>query len=62
MKFNLIFIIVFLNSIYFSINVVQQWNLFNSSIDLLSSASSTVNIKVFDESTANYTVKWNCCL
>ena len=57
MKFNLIFIIVFLNSIYFSINVVQQWNLFNSSIDLLSSASSTVNIKVFDESTSNYTVK-----
>ena len=58
MKFNLIFVIEFLNSIFFSISLVQQWNFFNSSIDLLSSSeTASVNITVMNETKDNFNIK-----
>ena len=58
MKFNLIFFIVFLDSIFFSYSLVQQWNLINSSIDLLSSSDTAyVNITVMNETKDDLNVK-----
>ena len=50
MKNNLIFILLFLNSILISISVVHNWNFDESAIDLLSeSDTASVSIKVIDE-------------
>ena len=50
MKNNLIFILLFLNSILISICVVHNWNFAESAIDLLSeSDTASVSIKVIDE-------------
>ena len=48
MKNNLIFILLFLNSILISICVVHNWNFDESAINLLSESDS-VSIKVIDE-------------
>ena len=58
MKLNLIFVIAFFDSIFFSISFVQKQNFFNNAIDLLSSESLTRNITVYDGSTANFHVKF----
>ena len=56
MKNNLIFILLFLNSILISISVVHNWNFAESAIDLLSESDS-VSIKVIDETTNKLRVK-----
>ena len=51
---NLIFILVFLDSIFISISTVQNWNFDKASIDLLSESNTEpVKIKVLDETTNN---------
>ena len=58
MKHNLIFIFVLLNSIFFSICVVQNWNFDNSAIDLLSASdTATLSTPVIDETYDNLYVK-----
>ena len=58
MKFNLIFIILFLDSIYFSISFVQQWNFFNTAIELFSpSDTSPINITAMDETKDDINIK-----
>ena len=58
MKQNIIFILVFLNSIFFSISYVQNWNFQNSAIDLLSASdTASVSIKVLEETKDNLYVK-----
>lgn len=58
MKKNLIFILLFINSIIISICIVQNWNFQNSAIDLLSeSDTASISIKVIDETTNNLHVK-----
>ena len=52
MKHNLIFIFVLLNSIFFSICVVQNWNFNNSAIDLLS-ASDPLSLPVIEETNSD---------
>ena len=52
MKHNLIFIFLLLNSIFFSICVVQNWNFEESAIDLLSN-STYQSIKVIDETNSD---------
>ena len=52
MKHNLIFIFALLNSIFFSICVVQNWNFEESAIDLLSN-STYQSIKVIDETNSD---------
>ena len=57
MEHDLILIITFLNIIFSSISVVQQWNLINSAIDLLSSNTNPVKITVMDETTDDLKVE-----
>ena len=58
MKKNLIFILLFINSLLISICVVQNWNFQNSAIDLLSeSDTASISIEVIDETTNNLHVK-----
>ena len=58
MKYNLIFIFILLNSIFFSICVVQNWNFESSAIDLLSASdTATLSIPVIEESYDNLYVK-----
>ena len=50
MKPNLIFIFLLVNSISFSICVVQNWNFDSSAKDLLSSSdTASLSIKVIEE-------------
>ena len=56
MKQNLIIIFLLLNSIFFSICVVQNWNFANSAKDLLSS-SDYHSIKVLEETKDGLYVK-----
>ena len=59
MEHNLIFVFGFLNTIFFSISLVQKWNLINSGIDLLSSSPLPFNITVIDKTIDNINVKFN---
>lgn len=47
---NLIFVLVFLNSIFISESVVHNWNFDNSALDLLSESDS-LSFKVIEETT-----------
>ena len=47
---NLIFVLVFLNSIFISESVVHNWNFYNSALDLLSESDS-LSFKVIEETT-----------
>ena len=40
MEYRFIFMIIFLNSLFFSFSIVQEWNFENSSKDLLSTSDS----------------------
>ena len=58
MKKNLIFILLFINSLLISICVVQNWNFQNSAIDLLSeSDTASISVTVIDEIANNLHVK-----
>ena len=58
MEQNLIFILVFLNSIIISISLVQNWNFDNSAIDLLSASdTATLSFPVIEGTTDNLYVK-----
>ena len=58
MKHNLIFLFALLNSIFFSICVVQNWNFDRSAIDLLSASdTATLSIPVIEETYDNLYVK-----
>ena len=57
MKHYLFLVFSFLNSVFFSISVIQQWNLINSAIDLLpSSDSASINITVIDETINGFNI------
>lgn len=72
MKPNLIFIFLLVNSISFSICVVQNWNFDSSAKDLLSSSdTASLSIKVIEEKNDNLYVKlykyiakrkWSSCI
>ena len=58
MKFNLIFVNVFLDSILFSISLVQKWNFFNSTIELFSPLdTASENITVMNETKDDINIK-----
>ena len=55
MEYRFIFMIIFLNSLFFSFSIVQQWNFENSAKDLLSSGPAS--IKVLEETKDKLYVK-----
>ena len=58
MKQNIIFILLFLNSLFISISIVHNWNFDNSAIDLLSASDTAfASIKVIEETKDNLYVK-----
>ena len=56
MKNKFIVLIIFLNSLFFTFSIVQNWNFENSSKDLLS-PSGYVSVRVIEETTDNLYVK-----
>ena len=57
MEYRFIFMIIFLNSLFFSFSIVQEWNFENSSKDLLSTSDSN-SIEVLNKKNkANLYVK-----
>ncbi len=50
MEYRFIFMIIFLNSLFFSFSIVQEWNFENSSKDLLSTSDSN-SIEVLNKKT-----------